>query len=192
MLKTVRSDRKTSFATQQQSRSASIIYNGRLTSRMSLTAIRDNLSRGLSGNMFDATQHALEIYFYRRTYDLDAILIQRKFPRVRDCLLRYDRVDAGTVHGSSGFPWPAFIAACKAQDPETQLSFSGSFRDFAHRSESFFPSLRPWKLLSKHERKADCRWYYHDLAPPAETGPIAAATLVRAMIRWRSPPLAML
>jgi hypothetical protein len=38
------------------------------------------------------------------------------------------------VHGSAGFIWPAFIAACEAEDPKIQESFSAWFEVSAQRS----------------------------------------------------------
>jgi len=38
------------------------------------------------------------------------------------------------VHGSAGFIWPAFIAACEAEDVEVQESFTTWFEISARRS----------------------------------------------------------
>ncbi|OQV00976.1 Fungal specific transcription factor domain-containing protein [Cladophialophora immunda] len=85
-------------------------------------------------NMLDAVQQALIIYFNRRIHDLDASLLQQKVVGVRDCLLRCEIADPDVVHGSAGFLWPAFIAACEAEDPEVQVSFSHWFKISAQRS----------------------------------------------------------
>lgn len=84
--------------------------------------------------MLDAVQQALAIYFYRRIYDVDASMLQQKVVGVRDCLLRCEYADPGMVHGSAGFLWSAFMAACEAEDPEVQVSFSHWFRTSAQRS----------------------------------------------------------
>ncbi|KAK6382934.1 hypothetical protein LTS17_003604 [Exophiala oligosperma] len=97
----------------------------------SLQSPRD---RDVLNNMLDAVQQALIIYFHRRIHDLDASLLQQKVVGVRDCLLRCEFADPTVVHGSAGFLWPAFIAACEAEDPEVQVSFSHWFKTSAQRS----------------------------------------------------------
>ncbi|KAI5922110.1 fungal-specific transcription factor domain-containing protein [Camillea tinctor] len=80
-------------------------------------------------NMVAAMQSALSIFFYRRIYDVDAAILQQKVVKVRDCLLRCQRgASSGAADsGSLGLVWPAFIAACEAEDPEVQASFSRWF-----------------------------------------------------------------
>jgi len=85
-------------------------------------------------NMLEAMRQALAIYFYRRIYDLDASMLQKKVVDVRDCLLQCEYADSSVVHGSAGFIWPAFIAACEAEDPKVQESFSAWFQMSAQRS----------------------------------------------------------
>lgn len=106
-------------------------------------------------NMLEAMQEALKIYFYRRIYDVDASILQQQVVRVRDCLLRCDEVDSSIVHGSAGFIWPAFIAACEAETPDVQASFSSLFKGSAQRSglSSFTDTLsiveRVWQERSR-------------------------------------------
>ncbi|KAJ5280432.1 hypothetical protein N7478_005804 [Penicillium angulare] len=85
-------------------------------------------------NMLEAMRNALVIYFYRRIYDLNASMLQEKVANVRDCLLQCEYADSSVVHGSAGFIWPAFIAACEAEDPGVQSSFSSWFEISASRS----------------------------------------------------------
>ncbi|KAJ5590367.1 hypothetical protein N7450_004339 [Penicillium hetheringtonii] len=85
-------------------------------------------------NMLEAMRQALAIYFYRRIYDLDASMLQKKVVDVRDCLLQCEYADSSVVHGSAGFIWPAFIAACEAEDSKVQESFSAWFQMSAQRS----------------------------------------------------------
>ncbi|KAI0596578.1 fungal-specific transcription factor domain-containing protein [Biscogniauxia sp. FL1348] len=75
-------------------------------------------------NMVAALQNALSIFFYRRIYDVDAAILQQKVVEVRDCLLRCQQ---GADSGSLELVWPAFIAACEAEDPGVQASFSRWF-----------------------------------------------------------------
>ncbi|KAI1492605.1 fungal-specific transcription factor domain-containing protein [Biscogniauxia mediterranea] len=76
-------------------------------------------------NMVAAMQSALSIFFYRRIYDVDAAMLQQKVVEVRDCLLRCQQ--GGADSGSLELAWPAFIAACEAEDPGVQASFSRWF-----------------------------------------------------------------
>ena len=79
-------------------------------------------------------QAALAIYFYRRVYDIDAAMLQGKVVSVRDWLFRYEHADPTMVFGYGGYIWPAFIAACEAEDQEVQTSFSKWFKTSAQRS----------------------------------------------------------
>ncbi|KAL2829360.1 fungal-specific transcription factor domain-containing protein [Aspergillus pseudoustus] len=96
----------------------------------------------------DAAAYAVEILFYRRIYDLDASLLQGKVKFVHDCLVRCSpgeqEEDEEGGHASSpgirqgrglaGLIWPAFIAACEAEDPAMQVTFAAWFRSFARQS----------------------------------------------------------
>ena len=95
---------------------------------------QSSIDQHILENMLDAMRHGLAIYFYRRIYDLDASMLQQKVVGVRDCLLQCEYADSNVVHGSAGFIWPAFIAACEAEDPKVQESFSGWFETSARRS----------------------------------------------------------
>ncbi|CAG8128986.1 unnamed protein product [Penicillium nalgiovense] len=100
----------------------------------SLDHIHSELDREIIKNMLNAMQNALAIYFYRRIHDVDSSLLQQKVAGVLDHLLRCEDTDSTVVHGSAGFIWPAFIAACEAEDPLVQISFSDWFVNSARRS----------------------------------------------------------
>ncbi|CAI7647251.1 unnamed protein product [Penicillium viridicatum] len=100
----------------------------------SLENIQSELDHEILENMLHAMQNALAIYFYRRIHDVDASLLQQKVMGVLDRLLRCEHRDSSVVHGSAGFIWPAFIAACEAEDPLVQTSFSDWFVNSARRS----------------------------------------------------------
>ncbi|KAI2676541.1 transcriptional regulator family: Fungal Specific TF [Penicillium roqueforti] len=100
----------------------------------SLENIQSEFDHEVIDNMLNAMQNALAIYFYRRIYDVDASLLQQKVVVVLDHLLRCENTDSTVVHGSAGFIWPAFIAACEADDPLVQASFSNWFVNSARRS----------------------------------------------------------
>lgn len=120
-----------------------------MTSRLSLT------DQEVMGKMLDGMQEALAIYFYRRIYDIDASMLQKKVERIRDCLLCCDKADSTNVHGSVGFIWPAFIAACEAESPDLQASFSRLFKTSSQRSGlSYFTDTlsfveRVWRERNK-------------------------------------------
>lgn len=95
---------------------------------------QSSVDRHILENMLQAMRQALAIYFYRRIYDLDASMLQQKVIDVRNCLLECEYADSSVVHGSAGFIWPAFIAACEAEDPKVQESFSAWFSISAQRS----------------------------------------------------------
>lgn len=77
--------------------------------------------------LISATRHALEIYFYRRVYNVDASLLQHKVASVMWLISRPDSAGSPRHRGSLCLLWPAFIAACEAEDPGLQRSFSAWF-----------------------------------------------------------------
>lgn len=85
-------------------------------------------------DLLQAMQHALAIYFYRRIYDVEADMLQAHVNGVRDGLLRSEATEAGTMYGSARMLWPAFIAACEAEDPQVQSWFREWFQASATRS----------------------------------------------------------
>ncbi|KAJ5170120.1 Protein of unknown function DUF3468 [Penicillium coprophilum] len=102
--------------------------------RPSLVNIHSHRDSEIIEHMLNAMQNALAIYFYRRIHDVNASLLQQKVVGVLDNLLRCEDTDSTVVHGSAGFIWPAFIAACEAEDPLVQVSFSDWFVKSARRS----------------------------------------------------------
>ncbi|KAJ5919872.1 hypothetical protein N7454_009707 [Penicillium verhagenii] len=116
--------------------------------------------------MLEAMRHALAIYFYRRIYDLNASILQDKVASVRDCLLQCEYADSSVVHGSAGFIWPAFIAACEAENPEVQKSFSAWFDISAQRSglSCFNQTLKSIEKIWEEKRRArGCSFTWLDL-----------------------------
>lgn len=77
--------------------------------------------------LVDATHNALVIYFYRRIFNVDASMLQSRVLIVRDCLLNFESAGVDVAYGSARLIWPAFIAACEAEDAEVQLSFANWF-----------------------------------------------------------------
>ncbi|RJE24903.1 hypothetical protein PHISCL_02735 [Aspergillus sclerotialis] len=102
--------------------------------RPDLSSIQSQDDQQHVGNMFDAMKYALAIYFYRKIYDLEAHMLQIMVLQVRNCLLQCESVGPNVLYGSTGYIWPAFIAACETADPEIQLSFSNWFKTSAQRS----------------------------------------------------------
>lgn len=95
---------------------------------------REPIDQNVLEAVLEGMQTALAIYFYRRVYDIDAAMLQGKVVSVRDWLFRYEHADPTMVYGYGGYIWPAFIAACEAEDQEVQASFSKWFRTSAQRS----------------------------------------------------------
>ncbi len=95
---------------------------------------REPIDQHVLETVFLGMQAALAIYFYRRVYDVDASMLQKKVVSVRDWLFRYEHADPTMVFGYVGYIWPAFIAACEAEDHEVQVSFSTWFVTSAQRS----------------------------------------------------------
>ena len=95
---------------------------------------REPLDQDVLETVLQGMQAALAIYFYRRVYDIDAAMLQGKVVSVRDWLFRYEHADPTMVFGYGGYIWPAFIAACEAEDQEVQTPFSNWFRTSAQRS----------------------------------------------------------
>ncbi|KAI1875832.1 uncharacterized protein JN550_002118 [Neoarthrinium moseri] len=84
----------------------------------------------------NAVQNALAIYFYRRIYDVNASLLQHMVASVLDSLIRSQRTGTGDACGSLGLVWPAFIAACEAEDATIRKAFTEWF-ETCTRSSGF-------------------------------------------------------
>ena len=91
---------------------------------VSTSGNREPIDQHVFETILQGMQAALAIYFYRRVYDVDASMLQRKVVSVRDWLFRSEHADRTTVFGYVGQLWPTFIAACEAEDQELQSSFS--------------------------------------------------------------------
>jgi arginine metabolism regulation protein II len=92
------------------------------------------IERCIADRMLEALRCALSIYFYRRIYDVDPSILQQKVIQVRECLLYCNEADPNGHYSSARFIWPAFIAACEAEDPDVQTSFSNWFKNSAQKS----------------------------------------------------------
>jgi arginine metabolism regulation protein II len=97
---------------------------------ISSNAANENVLR----DMRLAMHEALLLYFYRRIYDVDASLLQGRARLICECLLRCEAADSQSLYGSTGFRWPAFIAACETEELDVQQSFTLLFRRLAQRS----------------------------------------------------------
>lgn len=114
-------------------------------------------NKAVMDNMLAAFHEALAIYFYRRIYDLDPALLQGKVVAVRDSLLCCVAAAKDAVCGSAGFIWPAFIAACEAQDVAVQVSFTKLFNTVAQCSglSKFGDTLQDIRQIWQ-EKSANC------------------------------------
>ncbi|GKZ20879.1 hypothetical protein AbraIFM66951_009198 [Aspergillus brasiliensis] len=95
-----------------------------------------------------ALHKALLIFFYRRIYDVDPMILQDKAWQVRDALAQVERDDMPSTRVAAPFIWAAFIAACEALDPTLQDWFAGWFETSARRS-----GLGTFKLALKIARQ---------------------------------------
>jgi len=114
--------------------------------RLTTAGFAQSQTPGIDGQvlepLLDALHNALIIYFYRRIHDIDASMLQEKVKQTRDSLLRCDRPDLAGIRYAVVFIWPAFIAACEAEDESLRGSFSSWFADCALRGgQSFFTYL---------------------------------------------------
>ncbi|GKZ71699.1 hypothetical protein AnigIFM50267_007741 [Aspergillus niger] len=98
--------------------------------------------------MLSALQKALLIFFYRRIYDVDPMILQDKAWQVRDALAQVERDDMPATRIAAPFIWAAFIAACEALDPTLQDWFAGWFETSARKS-----GLGTFKLALKTARQ---------------------------------------
>ncbi|RDK45873.1 hypothetical protein M752DRAFT_324663 [Aspergillus phoenicis ATCC 13157] len=98
--------------------------------------------------MLSALHKALLIFFYRRIYDVDPMILQDKAWQVRDALAQVERDDMPATRIAAPFIWAAFIAACEALDPSLQDWFAGWFETSARKS-----GLGTFKLALKIARQ---------------------------------------
>ena len=109
-------------------------------------------------SLLDAMQNALIIYFYRRIYDVNASMLQPWVLRVCECLIRVEsKSDHEPTYGAARYVWPAFIAACEAEDTDVQASFSSWFRSSAQQSglQLFSDTLANVERMWREKRGAD-------------------------------------
>lgn len=86
-------------------------------------------------NMLEAIRHSLQIYFYRRIYEVNTSWLQDSVLKVRDCLLRCETLDPTCeMSGVVGLLWASFIASCEAEDLQVQESFSDWYKRAAKRT----------------------------------------------------------
>lgn len=85
-------------------------------------------------HMIEAVHHAVLIFFYRRIHDVDASMLQQQVSTVRDCLIRYEAANTEEGYASVRLMWPAFVAACEAEDAATQAYFAGWFDKASRRT----------------------------------------------------------
>ncbi|GME34273.1 Succinate-semialdehyde dehydrogenase [Neofusicoccum parvum] len=87
-----------------------------------------------------AMHQALIIYFYRRVYDLNPLVLQ---PNVEETILHLQQIQAeDTATGSYtvGIVWPGFIAGCEATSPDLQQRFLAWFE--ASEKNSTLPTFK--------------------------------------------------
>ncbi|KAJ9489394.1 hypothetical protein VN97_g3882 [Penicillium thymicola] len=71
---------------------------------------------------------ALSIFFHRRIYEIDPIMLQGKVAAIRGHLIQIQQEENHQKDSSNAaLIWPAFITACEAVSPELQVFFSSWF-----------------------------------------------------------------
>jgi arginine metabolism regulation protein II len=112
--------------------------------------------RYVTDNLLEALRCALSIYFYRRIYDVDASILQQKVISVRDCLAHCDEIEQDRLYSSARFIWPAFIAACEAEDTDVQMFFSNWFKTSARKTGllAFSNTLEDIERIWEEKRSA--------------------------------------
>ncbi|KAI1425428.1 arginine metabolism regulation protein II [Xylaria sp. FL1777] len=82
-----------------------------------------------------ALQNALEIYFYRKIYDVDTSILQHLVSNVLASLTLHQCLELDFAsNGSLCLVWPAFIAAREAEDATVRKAFSEWFENCARSS----------------------------------------------------------
>ncbi|RAK75857.1 Zn(II)2Cys6 transcription factor [Aspergillus fijiensis CBS 313.89] len=112
-----------------------------------------------SSQLSSVLHKALLIFFYRRIYDVDPMILQDKAWQVREALARYDEEIEGQSASScvvAPFLWSAFIAACEAVDPALQSWFLRWFESAAQRSSVgvFEHALGAIRLVWERQRQS--------------------------------------
>ncbi|KAL2701127.1 hypothetical protein AAEP93_007946 [Penicillium crustosum] len=75
---------------------------------------------------------ALSIFFHRRIYEIDPIMLQGKVAAIRGYLIQIQQEESHRKDSSNAaLIWPAFITACEAVSPELQVFFSSWFDNCA-------------------------------------------------------------
>ncbi|KAI3329574.1 fungal-specific transcription factor domain-containing protein [Ustulina deusta] len=100
-----------------------------------VSKVNDDAKVDSSAHVTSAVQNALDIYFYRKIYDIDALLLQHLVSNVLAFLTLNQCVgSAFAPSGSLCLVWPAFIAACEAQDATVRKAFPEWFESCARNS----------------------------------------------------------
>ncbi|KAI0430313.1 arginine metabolism regulation protein II [Xylaria sp. FL1042] len=109
-------------------------HNNTTTEKDPSRANEDPKANG-SALITSAVQNALDIYFYRKIYDVDASLLQHLVSNVLASLTLHQCMSSAVaVGGSLCLVWPAFIAACEAEDVTVRKAFSEWFENCARTS----------------------------------------------------------
>ncbi|OJK01997.1 hypothetical protein ASPACDRAFT_3012, partial [Aspergillus aculeatus ATCC 16872] len=112
-----------------------------------------------SSQLSSVLHKALLIFFYRRIYDVDPMILQDKAWQVREALAEYDEEIEGQSASScvaAPFLWAAFIAACEAIDPALQSWFVRWFESATQRNSVgvFEHALGAIRLVWERQRQS--------------------------------------
>lgn len=77
--------------------------------------------------LLQAMQHALKIFFYRRVYGLCSDILQPYVVQTIEALEGIEEEDKASGGRTVTMVWPAFIAACEAQNGDLQMRYEKWF-----------------------------------------------------------------
>ena len=84
--------------------------------------------------MIKAMHKSLLIFFYRRVYETDPMILQQYVEQVRDLLAQSSQSDIPATFLATSFVWTAFIAGSEALYPDTQTWFAEWFDEAVQTS----------------------------------------------------------
>ncbi|OJJ29953.1 hypothetical protein ASPWEDRAFT_144015 [Aspergillus wentii DTO 134E9] len=76
-----------------------------------------------------AVHQALILFYYRRIRNIHASILQETVRKTLGYLVQSDQADRGCA-----IPWPGFLAACEALDPQLQSELAGWLRSTGQRT----------------------------------------------------------
>lgn len=130
----------------------------------------DFLGHSTTQSMVSAMHHAIIIYFYRRIYNLNAMMMQELVKKTLDYLQPCIQEDVDDPDFAASIAWPAFIASCEAIAPELQQQALQSIKYIEARALVFSPepvSQVITTIWEQRSRTGDWTWSWPNVLPMA-------------------------